>query len=225
MTWKWETHHKGIGIVVRSLSMLLAIASWDFEQTAALPRWCETAWRFCDVALMWCPFDTGEYLLASWCQAIARNEYYSSLLFTHFNHTWQNVTNIYQRKRLRQCPWRRHQMETFSALLDLCEEIRQSPVDSPHKGQWCGALMFSSICDWTNGWVNNRDTSDLKRHRAHYDVTVMGIWNTLNKIYRTYSLYSLCRRKRSRQCHDQLIRMKLSVALLTERNCGTELMS
>ena len=33
--------------------------------------------------------------------------------------------------------------------------IRQSPVDSTHKGQWCGALMFSLICAWTNGWVNN----------------------------------------------------------------------
>ena len=25
-----------------------------------------------------------------------------------------------------------------------------------------------------NGWVNNRETGDLRRHRAHYDVTVMG---------------------------------------------------
>ena len=32
---------------------------------------------------------------------------------------------------------------------------------------------FSLICVWTNGWVNNRDAGDLKRHRAHYDVTVM----------------------------------------------------
>ena len=26
---------------------------------------------------------------------------------------------------------------------------------------------------WTNGWVNNRDAGDLRRHRSHYDVTVM----------------------------------------------------
>ena len=26
---------------------------------------------------------------------------------------------------------------------------------------------------WTNGWVNNQDPGDLRRHRAHYDVTVM----------------------------------------------------
>ena len=46
------------------------------------------------------------------------------------------------------------------------------PVVSPHKGQWRGALMFSLVCAWTNGWVNNRDTGDLRYYRAHYDVTV-----------------------------------------------------
>ena len=51
--------------------------------------------------------------------------------------------------------------------------IHRSPVDSPHKGQWCRALMFSLIYAWTDGWTNNRDTGDLRRHRAHYDVTLM----------------------------------------------------
>ena len=37
----------------------------------------------------------------------------------------------------------------------------------------CGALMFSFICAWTNGWINNRDDGDLRRHRAHCDVIVM----------------------------------------------------
>ena len=31
----------------------------------------------------------------------------------------------------------------------------------------------SSICAWINGWVNNREAGDLRRHRAHYDVIVM----------------------------------------------------
>ena len=48
-----------------------------------------------------------------------------------------------------------------------------SPVNSPHKGQWRGALMFSLICVWINGWVNNREAGDLSRYRAHDDVTVM----------------------------------------------------
>ena len=39
--------------------------------------------------------------------------------------------------------WWRHQMETFSTLLALC--AGNSPVtgNSPHKGQWCGALSPS----------------------------------------------------------------------------------
>ena len=67
--------------------------------------------------------------------------------------------------------WRRHQMETFSALLVIC--AGNSPVNSLYKGQWRGALMFSLICAWINGWVNNREAGDLRRNRAHCDVTVM----------------------------------------------------
>ena len=51
--------------------------------------------------------------------------------------------------------------------------IHRSPVNSPHKGQWRGALMFSLICAWINYWVYNRTTDDLRRHRAHCDVIVM----------------------------------------------------
>ena len=69
--------------------------------------------------------------------------------------------------------WWRHQMETFSALLAICGGIQRSPVISPHKGQWRGALMFSLVCVWINGWVNNREAGNLIRYRAHYDVSVM----------------------------------------------------
>ena len=51
--------------------------------------------------------------------------------------------------------------------------IHRSPVNSPHKGQWRGALMFSLICARINGLVNNGEAGDLIRHRAHYDVIVM----------------------------------------------------
>ena len=50
---------------------------------------------------------------------------------------------------------------------------RNWPFVRGHKSQWHGPLMFSLICAWTNGWVNNRYAGDLRRHRAHYDVTVM----------------------------------------------------
>ena len=51
--------------------------------------------------------------------------------------------------------------------------IHQPPMDSPHKGHWRAALMFYLICAWTKRWVNNGDTYDLRRHRAHYDLSVM----------------------------------------------------
>ena len=51
--------------------------------------------------------------------------------------------------------------------------IHRWPVNSPLKGQWREALMFSLICAWINVWVNNREASDLRRHLSHYDVTVM----------------------------------------------------
>ena len=39
--------------------------------------------------------------------------------------------------------------------------IHRSPVNSPHKGQWRGALMFTLICARINGWVNNREAGDF----------------------------------------------------------------
>ena len=69
--------------------------------------------------------------------------------------------------------WWRHQMETFSALLAICAGNSPVPVNSSHKGQWRGALMFPLICVGINGWVNNREAGDLRRYRAHYDVIAM----------------------------------------------------
>ena len=65
--------------------------------------------------------------------------------------------------------------------------IHLSPVNSSHKGQWRGALMFTLICAWINGWVNNR---------AHHDVIVMcshiwkrnyGLWPS-DDIWRYWSI-------------------------------------
>ena len=60
----------------------------------------------------------------------------------------------------------------FRVTGPLCGEFT-GPGEFPHKGQWRGALMFSLICVWINGWVNNREAGDLSRHHGHYDVRVM----------------------------------------------------
>ena len=44
----------------------------------------------------------------------------------------------------------------FSRYCPFLKGIHRSPVDSP-----------------TNGWANTRDTGDMRRHRAHYDVAVI----------------------------------------------------
>ena len=51
--------------------------------------------------------------------------------------------------------------------------IHRPPVNSPHKGQWRGALMFTLIWARINSWVNNCEAGDLRRYRPHYGVIVM----------------------------------------------------
>ena len=75
--------------------------------------------------------------------------------------------------------WWRHQMEIFPRYWPFVRGIKRSAVNSPHKGQWRGALMFSWICTWINGWVNNREAGDLRRYRVHYDVIVMVMMITM----------------------------------------------
>ena len=61
----------------------------------------------------------------------------------------------------------------FPRYWPFVREIHRSPVNSPHKGQGRGTLIFSLICTRINGWVDNGKAGDLRRNRAHYDVTVM----------------------------------------------------
>ena len=86
--------------------------------------------------------------------------------------------------------WWRHQMETFSALLALCVGgIPWSLGNSPQQGQWRRALMFSLVCHWINGSVNNHEAGDLRRHHAHYDITVMFSFNFKNKYPNPKQIY------------------------------------
>ena len=69
--------------------------------------------------------------------------------------------------------------------------IRRSPVNSSQKGQWRGALMFSLICVWINGWVNNGETGDLRRYHAQHDVTVMLIEPRMYAETRSTSVFNV----------------------------------
>ena len=52
--------------------------------------------------------------------------------------------------------------------------------------------MFSLICARTNCWVNNRDDGDLRRHRAHYNLTVMLIETYFGDDYNCRGLCITC---------------------------------
>ena len=51
----------------------------------------------------------------------------------------------------------------FPRYWPFARGIHRSPVNSPHKGQWRGTLMFTLICARINGWVNNCEAGDLRR--------------------------------------------------------------
>ena len=53
------------------------------------------------------------------------------------------------------------QWKYFLRYWPFVRGIHWSLVDSPHKGQWRGALKFSLI----NHWAKNRDVDDLRHHR------------------------------------------------------------
>ena len=78
--------------------------------------------------------------------------------------------------------------------------IHRWPVNSPHKGQWRGALMFWLICAWINGWVNIRKAGNLRHHRVHYDVTAKA---SINR--QEYILLSGLVKSRSREMSITII--------------------
>ena len=64
-------------------------------------------------------------------------------------------------------------METYSALLAICEGKLAVTGGFPSQSPVMRSFYVSFDRRWTNGWANNRDTGDLRRHRTHYDVTVI----------------------------------------------------
>ena len=67
--------------------------------------------------------------------------------FLSENYIWKNVI----------WSWWRHEIETFPALLALCAGNAPVIGESPLRGQWRGALMFSSI------WALNKRLSKQSR--------------------------------------------------------------
>ena len=129
---------------------------------------------------------------------------------------WQNLSSTLQypggncQARLQISPWvsgvntsniwipvrhRNHddviKWEHFLRYWLFVREIHQSPVNSPHKGQWRGALMFTLICARINGkqawgWWFETLLWSLWRHCNDMDKMVL-ISHT------AFQIKSLCR--------------------------------
>ena len=116
--------------------------------------------------------------ISFWCM-ILRHWYGCLCLNKKLCHEHIQTFNIYQSHGNPNAyehmkPWWRHQMETFfSHYWPFVWGIHRSPVNSPHRGQWRGALMFSLICVGINGWIKNPEAGDLRCYCTHYDISVM----------------------------------------------------
>ena len=70
-------------------------------------------------------------------------------------------------------PWWSHQMETSSALLAICTGNSPVPGEFPTQKPVTRSFDVCFFICRINGWVNHREAGDLRRYRAHYDVTVI----------------------------------------------------
>ena len=113
--------------------------------------------------------------------------------------------------------WWRHQMEPFPRYWPFVWGIHRWPV----------TLMFSLICAWINGWVNNREAGDLRRHRAHYDVIVMFYTAIIMITYYVYRDTTHGGIRRFDSCRPRCRRRGVRLSVITilarlsiQRNCA-----
>ena len=90
---------------------------------------------------------------------------------------WAIFSSSPRENSLSHYPWAPHddviKWKHFPNYWPFVRGIHRSPVNSPQQRPVTRNFDFSLICTWTNEWVNNRHAGDLRRHRAHYNVTVM----------------------------------------------------
>ena len=101
-----------------------------------------------------------------------QNNHDDLIKWKHFPRYWRFVRGIHRSPV--NSP---HKAPVTRKMFPFDEVIMIILKQSPHKGQWRGALIFSLICVCINAWINNREAGYLRQHRAHYDVIVMILYN------------------------------------------------
>ena len=134
--------------------------SENFSHVIVLSRihLCYTAMVYNSIAQHSCAYIY-IYICVCVCLCINKTNYPISIIIKFPDYPWSHDDVI---------KWKH-----FPRYWPFVRGIDRSPANSPQKGQWRGALMFSLICVWINDWVNNREAGDLRHYRAHYDVIVM----------------------------------------------------
>ena len=114
-------------------------------------------------------------------------------------------------------------METFFALLAFVRGIHRSQVNSPHKGQWREALMFSSICclnqhlskHWRRRWFETPSRS-LWRHCNEGGSKIKQLQNTA-KHSKAWTMYIFpiiyCYYSTIIRSHDFFMRIYFNIPL------------
>ena len=128
---------------------------------------------------------------------IINSEGRPNLPWTQCNRKCQLDTNCDQ------SPISLHEWKHFPRYWPFVRVIHRSPVNSPHKASDAELWCFLWSAPWINGWGNDHEARDSRRHPCHYDVTVMnalpikiGIrWKyrfTLTSIPTKWSLRAVC---------------------------------
>ena len=111
----------------------------------------------------------------AWCCQGSKTYYLDHSVFTSTRiGSWFFLVWITNRRRDIH-KYRKHdnviKWKHFPRYWSFVQGIHRSPVNSPASDTelWC----FLWSAPWINGWVNNREAGDLRRHLAHYDVIVM----------------------------------------------------
>ena len=104
-------------------------------------------------------------------------------------------------------------METFSALLAIYAGNSMVTGEFSTQRPVTRSFDVSLICAWINDWVNNRETGDLRRHRAHYDVTLM-----ITQTYHVASDKQISRESATRWflCYSELTWYDMAVVFLKQ---------
>ena len=159
-----SAEHDFLALTARNLDIKPTFCIWHLD--TQLIEWISLCfnWNLIDVCFWESHWQ--------WVSAGSGND---MILNRRYLITWTNETTFtgVHMHHPRPISWWHHQMETFPRYWPFVRGIRRSPVNFPHKGQWRGALIFSLICAWINGWINNREAGDLRRHRVYYDVILM----------------------------------------------------